>query len=87
MLAAVMTETARDQITRILIDAGAGEKRAVDLLPILYTELRGMAGQFIRAERGNHTLQATALVHEAYLRLVDNECAPDAACRPFKIRL
>src|SRR5688572_2231040 len=59
-------------VTRILsaIDAGdlqAGEK----LLPLVYDELRKLAAQRMGAERSGHTLQATALVHEAYLRLVD----------------
>ena len=76
-------ETPRDQITRMLSDAVTGEERTADLLPILYSELRAMAGQFMRFERGHHTLQATALVHEAFLRLVDNGCAPDAARGEF----
>jgi len=73
----------RDQITRILREGATSEKRTADLLPILYSELRAMAGQFMRFERGHHTLQATALVHEAFLRLVDNGCAPDAARGEF----
>lgn len=76
-------DESRDQITRILSDAATREKRTADLLPILYGELRAMAGQFMRFERGHHTLQATALVHEAFLRLVDNGCAPDAARGEF----
>ena len=59
-------------VTRLLHDAGAGSARAAaDLLPLIYEQLRRLAQQKLRAERCNHTLQATALVHEAYLRLVD----------------
>ena len=76
-----MSELPRDQITRIL--SSRAEGRTAELLPVLYGELRAMAGQFMRTERGNHTLQATALVHEAFLRLVDNDCAPDAARAEF----
>lgn len=44
---------------------------AAKLLPIVYDELRGLAGKYLRAERKDHTLQPTALIHEAFLRLVD----------------
>jgi RNA polymerase sigma-70 factor (ECF subfamily) len=40
------------------------------LMPLVYNQLRGLAGQYLRKERSNHTLQPTALVHEAYLRLL-----------------
>lgn len=46
---------------------------AVRLIPLVYDELRRLARAYLRRERGDHTLQPTALVHEAYLRLVDNE--------------
>jgi RNA polymerase sigma factor (TIGR02999 family) len=52
--------------------AGAGDPRAsADLLPLVYDQLRAMAGRHMLRERPDHTLQATALVHEAYVRLVD----------------
>ena len=44
-----------------------------ELVPLLYDELRRLASYYLRRERGNHTLQPTALVHEAYLRLVDQK--------------
>ena len=52
-------------------DAAAGER----LLPLVYQQLRRRAAAYLRRERLNHTLQATALVHEAYLRLVDQKQA------------
>jgi RNA polymerase sigma factor (TIGR02999 family) len=59
-------------VTRLLNDAGAGDARAAaDLLPLVYERLRALAGRNMRRERADHTLQATSLVHEAYLRLVD----------------
>lgn len=59
-------------VTELLIGAQQGDKAALDrLLPVVYTELRRLAAAYLRRERSNHTLQATALVHEAYLRLVD----------------
>lgn len=66
-----MPDTAGD-ITRMLIAYGAGEREALDsLLPLVYDELRRLAGNYLAGERPDHTLQPTALVHEAYLRLVD----------------
>lgn len=58
-------------ITRLLEDARAGDQRAAaDLLPLVYAELRSLAARKMRQERPDQTLQATALVHEAYLRLL-----------------
>jgi len=59
-------------ITALLDDWSRGNSRALDqLLPLVYQELRGIARRQLRRERQGHTLQPTALVHEAYLRLVD----------------
>jgi RNA polymerase sigma factor (TIGR02999 family) len=59
------------QVTRILEEAGSGDAEAArNLLPLVYDELRKLAAARMNAEREDHTLQATALVHEAYLRLV-----------------
>jgi RNA polymerase sigma factor (TIGR02999 family) len=59
-------------VTRLLNEAGSGDSRAAaDLLPLVYEQLRALAGRKMRQERADQTLQATALVHEAYLRLVD----------------
>lgn len=60
------------QITRLLKDAQGGNRAALDeLLPLVYDELKRVASRQLSGERSNHTLQATALVHEAYMRLVD----------------
>jgi len=58
--------------TDLLIAWGQGESEACDrLMPLVYAELRRLAGRYMRSERAGHTLQATALVNEVYLRLVD----------------
>ena len=59
-------------VTRLLNQASAGDPRAAaSLLPLVYDQLRALAKRRMRQERADQTLQATALVHEAYLRLVD----------------
>jgi RNA polymerase sigma factor (TIGR02999 family) len=59
------------EVTRLLDGAAAGDRQAAaELLPLVYSELRQLAASHIAAERAGHTLDATALVHEAYLRLV-----------------
>ena len=68
-----MTSVTHD-VTRLLGDLRNGNEEAVaKLVPLLYRELRRMAGAYLNSERRNHTLQPTALVHEAYLRLVDQK--------------
>jgi RNA polymerase sigma factor (TIGR02999 family) len=63
-------------LTRVLQDVGAGRARASqELLPLVYEELLLIARQRLRDERAHHTLNATALVHEAYLRLVGDDTA------------
>jgi RNA polymerase sigma factor (TIGR02999 family) len=58
-------------VTQLLNEAGSGDRKAAEeLLPLVYAELRALAARNMREERFDHTLQATALVHEAYLRLV-----------------
>lgn len=58
--------------TALLIDWSRGDTSALNqLLPLVYAELRRLAGRQLRRERVNHTLEPTALVHEVYLRLVD----------------
>jgi RNA polymerase sigma factor (TIGR02999 family) len=64
-------------VTRILHAIDEGDPRAAEqLLPLVYDELRQLAAQRLAQEKPGQTLQATALVHEAYLRLVDVEKAP-----------
>ncbi|MFO0911122.1 MAG: sigma-70 family RNA polymerase sigma factor [Isosphaeraceae bacterium] len=62
------------EVTRILSAIGQGDPRAAeDLLPLIYDELRKLAAAKLAQEKPGQTLQATALVHEAYLRLVDGQ--------------
>jgi len=66
------TDATPDQVTALLVEATGGDKSAVDrLLPLIYDDLRGLAEGAMRSERRGHTLQPTALIHEAYLRLVN----------------
>jgi RNA polymerase sigma-70 factor (ECF subfamily) len=61
-------------VTQLLIAWNGGNKDALDeLLPIVYDELRRQAARYLRRERPGHTLQTTALIHEAYLRLIDQK--------------
>src|SRR6266700_1109112 len=61
-------------VTRILQAVGSGDgKAAGDLLPLVYEELRKLAGQKMAHEPAGHTLQPTALVHDAWLRLVNSD--------------
>ncbi len=64
-------DSSSGQVTRLLSDAAAGRPNAArELLPLVYRSLRDLADRQMVTERREHTLQATALVHEAYLRLV-----------------
>jgi RNA polymerase sigma factor (TIGR02999 family) len=59
-------------VTQLLIEGSKGNKEALDhLLPIVYDELRRQAARYLRREAPGHTLQTTALIHEAYIRLID----------------
>lgn len=59
-----------NEVTRLLQAAGQGDRESLDrLLPLVYDELRQLAGRQLRREHGARTLQATALVHEAYLKM------------------
>ena len=61
-------------VTQLLIAWNGGDKQALDkLLPVVYDELRRQAARYLRRERPGHTLQTTALIHEAYLRLIDQK--------------
>jgi RNA polymerase sigma factor (TIGR02999 family) len=62
----------REQVTQMLVDWTKSDPAApARLIPFVYDELRQLARQYLQRERPDHTLQATGLVHEAYLRLVD----------------
>lgn len=59
-------------VTQMLVDCSSGHKEVLDqLMPLVYDELLRRAAHYLRRERPDHTLQPTALVHEAYLRLID----------------
>ncbi|MEO1076478.1 MAG: ECF-type sigma factor, partial [Bacteroidota bacterium] len=61
----------RDHVTALLVELSRSNRTAVDaLLPLVYDELRGLAHRQLRNQRAGHTLQTTALVHEAYLKLI-----------------
>ena len=67
-----MTEPSAPNVTELLEDLSAGKEHALDdLLPVVHGELRRQAARYLRRERHNHTLQPTALVNEAFIRLVD----------------
>jgi len=62
----------KEEVTQLLIAYGQGDRQALDrLLPVVYSELHGIAARQMRRERADHTLNATALVHEVYLKLMD----------------
>jgi RNA polymerase sigma factor (TIGR02999 family) len=62
------------QVTGLLVDWKAGDPTALDqLMPLVYKELRKLAAGYLRSERQDHTLEPTALLHEAYLRLIDQQ--------------
>ncbi|HEY7306941.1 MAG TPA: sigma-70 family RNA polymerase sigma factor [Bryobacteraceae bacterium] len=67
-------DTPEEDITTLLVRWGHGDQQALDALtPLVYQELRRLANARLRRERQDHTLEGTALVHEAYLRLVDQK--------------
>src|SRR5664279_3181732 len=60
------------EVTALLVNWSNGDRHALEeLMPLVYGELRRLAGAHLRRERSDHTLQSTALVHEAFLRLVN----------------
>ncbi|HSF25738.1 MAG TPA: sigma-70 family RNA polymerase sigma factor [Blastocatellia bacterium] len=66
-----MSDHSQQELTRLLQAWNNGDKEALDtLMPLVYEELRRLAHRYLRAERAGHTLQTTALVNEAYLRLI-----------------
>jgi RNA polymerase sigma-70 factor, ECF subfamily len=67
-----MTTHSPQDITELLVDWSKGDREALNrLTPLVYDELHRLASRYLRHERANHTLQTTALIHEAYLRLVN----------------
>jgi len=69
-----MTEAKRKSITELLVAWSDGDRAALDeLVPLVHSELRRIARNYMRGERKGHTLQTTALINEAYVRLVDQK--------------
>ncbi|MFN0123076.1 MAG: ECF-type sigma factor, partial [Blastocatellia bacterium] len=67
-----MQEPDTREITQLLLNWSEGRQEALaELMPVVYQELRRIAGSYLRRERSDHSLQPTALIHEAYMRLVD----------------
>jgi len=67
----VQRDFSNQQITELLVRWRGGDQQALDdLVPLVYAELRQIAHHYLQRERSDHTLQSTALVHEAYVRLV-----------------
>ena len=67
-----MGEAESNRVTALLVAWSKGDERALEALtPLVYDELRRLARSYMRQERSGHTLQSTALVHEAFLRLID----------------
>jgi RNA polymerase sigma-70 factor (ECF subfamily) len=67
-----MTKPAPEELSQLLRDWSNGDQAALDkVMPVVYQELRRLARHYMRRERADHTLQTTALVNEAYLRLAD----------------
>jgi len=65
-----------ESVTQLLVKWGEGDASSLEkLMPLVYEELRRLANNYLRRERQNHTLQPTALVNEAYLKLVDQKNA------------
>jgi RNA polymerase sigma factor (TIGR02999 family) len=70
-----MGTASQQRITQLLLDWGGGDLTALErLMPLVYEELRRLARRYMRNERPGHTLQTTALVNEAYLRLTGYRC-------------
>ena len=68
-----MSDSTPGDVTQLLTQWRAGDRAALDrLMPLVYNELRVIAARYLRKERSGHTLQSTALVNEAYMRLVDS---------------
>jgi len=67
-----MPDAPQNQVTRLLAELDGGDRAAAErLFPLVYHELRALAGSFLAEQRPNHTLQPTALVHDAYLKMVN----------------
>lgn len=69
-----MVQESREDVTGLLVEWSNGDEQALArLMPLVYDELHRLAGGYLRRERADRTLQTTALVHEAYMRLIDQK--------------
>src|SRR3954452_1859825 len=69
-----MASVPAPDVTQLLAQWSGGDQAALDrLMPLVYGELRRLASAYLRRERSNHTLQSTALVHEAFMRMVHQQ--------------
>jgi RNA polymerase sigma factor (TIGR02999 family) len=69
-----MATSPQPDVTKLLLEWSKGDRQSLDkLLPVVYQELRRLAQHYLGQERPDHTLQATALVHEVYLKLIDTK--------------
>jgi RNA polymerase sigma factor (TIGR02999 family) len=69
-----MSAPSQPDVTKLLLEWSNGDAQSLEkLLPLVYQELRRLARHYLRQERPDHTLQATALVHEAYFKLIDTD--------------
>ena len=69
-----MSAGSAPDVTQLLVNWSKGDHASLEqLMPLVYGELRRLAGAYLRRERSNHTLQSTALVHEAFMRLVQQQ--------------
>jgi RNA polymerase sigma factor (TIGR02999 family) len=79
-----METSGNENVTVLMVDASAGKPQAAEkLLPLVYDQLKELARQRMANERKDHTLQPTALVHEAYMKLVGNADVPWAGRAQF----
>ena len=68
-----MADSDNNEVTKLLESWSSGKQEALDeLMPLVYQELRRMAKKYMNSQPSKHTLQTTALIHEAYLKLADN---------------
>ncbi len=81
-----MTTGTNQEVTRLLVQWTDGDPKALEeLLPLVYDELRRLARSYLHRERSDHTLQSTALVHEAYIRLIDQNVSWQSRAHFFGI--
>ena len=83
-----MPQSSQPDVTELLVEWSKGSEEALQkLVPLVYRELRRLAGEYLRRERRGHTLQPTALVNEVFLRLVgqsgsSGRAAPSSSASP-----